>query len=181
MPKTFIVKMPPGPAARAGKYIIVTCPRCGKKTYGVVGQTGKKCPVCRRQFLMPVNEASSRFRTPEEACRFIQTEEAGRAGRMDFAPVTGGFRPASSIPIVARTDKVITNAHTLDSQFATWVRAFFSSITEENRAGVPTTVVIAAATKAGFSGADVLIEMAITAHVLARPKPYAIQLADRAL
>ncbi len=53
---------------------------CGKKTYGVAGQKGKKCPLCRHQYAMPNGNGVPSFKTPEEACRFIEAEETKRAG-----------------------------------------------------------------------------------------------------
>ncbi len=180
MQKKFEVKLPSQASTPPGDYVVVACPKCGKKTYGVVGQKGKQCPVCRRRFLMPDNANAPGFKTPEAACRYIQAEEAKRAGRRDFAPVTSGFRPATCAPVIARTSKVVTEALPLDAQFTTWARQYFSSLTRINPAGVPTIVVVAAATKAGFSGVDMLIQKAIAAGILARPKSYVIELANQA-
>ncbi len=177
MAKIFKVKLPTEPNTRAGEYVVVACPKCGKKTYGVAAQKGKKCPVCRRQFSMPVDDASPRFATPQDACRYIQAEEAKRAGRMDFAPVTGGFRPATCAPVIARTNKVISEPKTLDAQFATWARSYFSPAIGNDSKGVPKTAVVAAAARAGFVGADSLIEKAITSGVLMQPKPYSVWIA----
>ncbi len=177
MSKIFVVKMPARPQTGTGEYVVVTCPKCGKKTYGVAGQKGKKCPVCRRQYAMPDDGGSTRFKTPDEACRYIQAEEAKRAGRMDFAPVSGGFRPAACAPVIARTNKVVSEAKTLDAQFATWARAYFSSVIGDNHTGIPAAVVIAGAAKAGFVGADKLLEKGVTSGLLTRPKPYTVWLA----
>ncbi len=178
MSKHFIVKTPSsGAVSPAGSYVVVTCPKCGKKTYGVAGQKEKKCPVCRRQFPMPDGGDIPRFRTPAEAGRFIQAEEAKRAGRLDFVPVIGGFRPAAASPTVARTNKVISGAKTLDAQFLTWARQYFPATGGSGSAGIPATVVIAAATKAGFAGADKLVDKAVTLGFLNRPKPYLVCLA----
>ncbi len=177
MPKTFVVKMPTGPVTRTGEYVVVTCPKCGKKSYGVVGQKGKTCPVCRRQYSMPGGEEAPHFKTPAEACRFIQAEEIKRAGRLDFAPVVGGFRPIVGAPVVARTNKVITETRSLDAQFLTWVRHYFSTVIGNTSTGVPMAVFIAAAAKAGFTGTDILIEKAIVGGILVRPKPYSVWLA----
>ncbi len=76
MQKKFKVEMPHPAGAPPGEYVVVACPKCGKKTYGLAGQKGKRCPVCRRQFLMPDNVNAPRFKNPEAACRFIQGEEA---------------------------------------------------------------------------------------------------------
>ncbi len=181
MPRIFTVKLPPNSRAQhtipPGEYVVVTCPKCGKKTYGVAGQKGKKCPVCRRQYAMPDASDLPRFKTPEEACRYMQAEEAKRAGRFDFAPVTGGFRPAACAPMIARTNKVVAETKTLDAQFATWIRQHFPTVTGSSSTGVPTTAVIAAAAKAGFAGADTLVEKAVASGMLSRPKPYSVWLA----
>ncbi len=178
MPKTFTVKMPqktaPQPNIPPDEYVVVACPKCGKKTYGIAGQKGKKCPVCRRQYPMPDAGPAPRFKTPAEACRFIQAEEAKRAGRMDFTPVCGGLCPSSMAPVIARTDKVISEARSLDAQFATWARGYFSAIDVNPSSGIPTTVVVAAAIKAGFTRADGLIEKAVASGILVRPKPYSV-------
>src|SRR4030042_458685 len=108
MPKTFVVKTGPPPNTQQGEYVVVTCPKCGKWTYSVVGQKGKKCPVCRRQYSLQGVDQTTRFQTPEEACRHIQAEEAKRAGRLDFIPATGGFTPAAHGPTIARTAKKIS-------------------------------------------------------------------------
>jgi hypothetical protein len=174
MTKTFSVKLKPELTPLPNSYVVVTCPKCGKNTYGVTGQKGKKCPVCRCQFPMPVGDAAPRFKTPEEACRFIQAEEAKRAGRMDFAPVTSGFRPAACAPVIARTSKVVNETKSLDAQFARWARNYFYSNSSYGRTGIPTATVVAAATKAGFWSADKLVQKAIAGGVLMRPKTYSV-------
>ncbi len=167
----------PHQAGKSIEYIIATCPKCGKKTYGVAGQKGKMCPVCRCQYAMLNDGGSPRFKAPGEAGRFIQAEEAKRAGRLDFAPVAGGFRPAACAPVIARTNKVVSEAKALDAQFATWARAYFSSVIGDNHAGIPAAVVIAGAAKAGFVGADKLLEKGVTSGLLTRPRPYTVWLA----
>ncbi len=176
MQKKFKVKLPSQASAPPGDYVVVACPKCGKKTYGVVGQKGKQCPVCRRRFLMPDNANAPRFKTPEAACRYIQAEEAKRAGRMDFAPVASGFRPATCAPVIARTSKVVTEAMSLDAQFTTWARLYLSTVEYNDNTGIPTTVLTAAAIKVGFTSVDKLLEGAIASGLLFRPKPYTIWL-----
>ncbi len=177
MQKRFKVQPPSPPGIRPGEYVVVACPKCGKMTYGVAGQKGKRCPVCRRQFPMPDNAGAPRFQTPEAACRFIQAEEDKRAGRLDFMPAASGFRPAACAPLIPRTDKVMSEPKSLDAQFATWARSYFNSISRDNNTGIPATVVIAAATKAGFASADKLLEKAVSAGTLVRPNPYSVHLA----
>ena len=177
MPKTFIVKIPQNKPPKSPAYVIVTCPKCGKKTYGMAGQKGKKCTVCRYLYAIPDEASAPHFQTPEEARRHIQAEEAKRAGRLDFVPTTGGFTPAAHGPTIARTAKKISEARTMDTQFAVWVRQFFQSTPDNSSLGVPTTIVVAAATNAGFAGADILVERAVTAGLLLHPKPYSVWLA----
>ncbi len=177
MQKKFRVKLPSHASAPTGEYVVVACPKCGKKTYGVVGQKGKRCPVCRHQFYMTDNPNAPRFKTPEAACRFIQAEEAKRAGRMDFAHAGGGFCPASCAPVITRTNKILAEAKTLEAQFLTWARQYFTTVVGNSNAGIPMTEVIAAATKAGFAGAGNFIENAVNAGFIIHPKPYSLWIA----
>jgi hypothetical protein len=179
MPKTFAVKIPLNQPPESPAYVIVTCPKCDKMTYGVAGQKGKKCPVCRHSYAMPDKASTLHFQTSEEACRHIQSEEAKRAGRLDFVPATSSFTPAERAPTIARTIKKISEARTMDTQFSVWVRQFFRSITGNSSLGVPTTIVVAAAARAGFAGADILVERAETAGLLLHPKPYSVWLNAR--
>ncbi len=176
MTKNFTVKLKPEQNPVPSSYVVVTCPQCGKLTYGVAGQKGKKCPVCRHQFPMPAVQGVLCFKTPEEVCRFIQGEEAKRVGRMDFAPVTSGFRPAAYTPVIARTSKLITETKSLDAQFATWAHKYFLTVNGSSCTGVPTTSVIASAAKAGFMSPDKLIEKAIASGLLFHPRSYSVWL-----
>ncbi len=93
---------------------------------------------------------------------------------LDFAPVVGGFHPATCAPVIARTNKVVSEAKTLDAQFATWARGYLSTVDGNPSSGILTAVVIAAATKAGFAGADKLLEKAVALGILVHLKPYSI-------
>ncbi|OLS11974.1 MAG: hypothetical protein RBG13Loki_4413 [Promethearchaeota archaeon CR_4] len=178
MPKSFVVKTPSSPDTQQGEYVIVTCPKCGKKSYSVIGQKGKNCPVCHRHYTLKGIENLPRYKTPEEVCRVIQVAETKRAGRSDFVPVVSTFHPTTCASRIARTNKVVSVARSIDVQFITWVRNYFQVTGGNRNAGMPITMLVVDAIKAGFVGASQLVEKNIAAGLLVRPKPYSVTLAN---
>jgi ribosomal protein L37AE/L43A len=160
-------------------YAVVACTKCGKLTYAPISQKARQCPVCRRRFPVAGVEPLAMFGSPTEATRFIAGEDAKKAGRMDFAPVTG-FAPASARQITRpRTEKACGSLPKTAEKLAAWVKRYFSQLGDVPAGGVPTMQVTAAASKAGFASASILIKQLVSNGILKCPKPYTVDVTTR--
>ncbi len=176
------------------------CPECGVRTDDVVA-TGNRQDEKAWPYVFQESSwnGGNLFTTDISSTVFFCTRAVVDCARqykftnMKFIPVEEGSgaykRKLELIKRLTASRQRISERgiRSLDEQFVIWVRQYLLEVTDSGFAGVPrvkgdritgipATTVITTATNAGFPVVDKLIENAVTAGILTRPKPDSIWL-----